>query len=73
MKNRLIYFITGCFLLLAASTGIACKQRHSDQPGYKSPEVVKTYRCPNKCSQQVFHKPGKCPICSMELESEDAS
>jgi hypothetical protein len=38
----------------------------------KAPEPVKTateqYQCPMKCSDQLFDKPGKCPVCDMELE-----
>ncbi len=26
------------------------------------------YRCPMKCSEELFDKPGKCPVCEMELE-----
>jgi hypothetical protein len=32
-------------------------------------EVAKEqYRCPMKCSEEIFDKPGKCPVCEMELE-----
>ena len=34
-----------------------------------SPETEKQhYQCPMKCTEEVFDKPGKCPVCEMELE-----
>jgi hypothetical protein len=25
------------------------------------------YQCPMKCTEELFDKPGKCPVCEMEL------
>ena len=30
--------------------------------------VKAEYKCPMKCSEQAFDKPGKCPECGMVLE-----
>ena len=33
------------------------------------PEKTKEqYQCPMKCTEELFDKPGKCPVCEMELE-----
>lgn len=29
-----------------------------------------TYQCPMKCEGMTFNKPGKCPVCGMELEKQ---
>jgi hypothetical protein len=40
----------------------------------KSPEntpvqqVKEQYQCPMKCTEEKFDKPGKCPVCGMDLE-----
>ena len=26
------------------------------------------YQCPMKCTEEIFKKPGKCPVCEMDLE-----
>ena len=41
--------------------------------GTKAPETAPAaaekvqYQCPMKCTEQLFDKPGKCPVCDMEL------
>jgi hypothetical protein len=39
----------------------------------KQEEVKQQYKCPMKCSEQLFEKPGKCPSCGMELEKVSPS
>jgi hypothetical protein len=31
-------------------------------------QVKEEYQCPMKCTEEIFDKPGKCPVCGMELE-----
>jgi hypothetical protein len=31
-------------------------------------EIKEQYRCPMKCTEEIFDKPGNCPVCGMELE-----
>jgi hypothetical protein len=41
----------------------------SDKSSEKPVEQVKEqYQCPMKCTEEKFDKPGKCPVCEMELE-----
>jgi len=50
-------------IALAACSG------SSKSPENKEIQQVKAeYQCPMKCSDQKFDKPGKCPVCGMELE-----
>ena len=54
-------------LLLSTHFFSACSSRQTkDQPE----KVISTeqFQCPMKCSDEVFTKPGTCPVCGMELE-----
>jgi hypothetical protein len=31
------------------------------------------YQCPMKCTEEVFTKPGTCPVCKMDLEKVSKS
>jgi rubrerythrin len=31
-------------------------------------EQALVYECPMKCEGKTFDKPGKCPVCGMDLE-----
>lgn len=53
-------FLTNCILLTGCMT-VEKEQKIQEE------KVVKQYKCPMKCSDQVFDKPGKCPNCGMEL------
>ena len=64
MKNTLTLFFA---LILSTSVFVSCGS------GEKKQEVpIETakeqYQCPMKCTEEIFDKPGSCPVCGMELE-----
>ncbi|MFL5764883.1 MAG: heavy metal-binding domain-containing protein [Bacteroidia bacterium] len=66
------YFLFFSALALSATLLIGCgsSEKKQNTPG----AVVKEqYRCPMKCSEELFDKPGKCPVCEMELEKVSES
>jgi hypothetical protein len=42
----------------------------SSKQAEKTPaeQVKEEYQCPMKCTEEKFDKPGKCPVCGMDLE-----
>jgi len=39
-------------------------------PKNSSPTITKEqYECPMKCTEEIFEKQGKCPVCEMDLAS----
>lgn len=65
MKKQALILAAFIFTLSIIS---ACNG-NSKTPENKQPEVVKEqYLCPMKCTEEKFDKPGKCPVCGMELE-----
>lgn len=47
----------------------------SDKSSEQTPvqQVKEEYQCPMKCTEEKFDKPGKCPVCGMDLEKVAAS
>jgi hypothetical protein len=69
MKQMKKYFFTLNVLLLLAITTLQSCNNSSQKTEVSSPEQVKEqYQCPMKCTEEIFDKPGKCPVCEMELE-----
>jgi nitrous oxide reductase accessory protein NosL len=65
MKRLILGFITAalfCSALLAGCNGGVEKPAVSPAAAEKV-----QYQCPMKCTEQLFDKPGKCPVCEMEL------
>jgi hypothetical protein len=62
MNNRIF---CGFLLLIALSLG-SCGS--SDKPK-EGNEAAVQYQCPMKCTNEIFSKPGKCPVCQMDLET----
>ena len=63
-KQKLLLYV--CLCLSATVAGCSGSGK---TPENKAVEQVKAeYECPMKCSDQKFDKPGKCPVCGMELE-----
>lgn len=59
MSRKPIFFVLGFFWLLSCAHG-----------------QNKTYRCPpcaSDCHNQTFEQPGTCPVCTMELITEQQS
>jgi acetolactate decarboxylase len=53
MKKFILFIMTAALTISAATQGL----------------TVKLYQCPMKCEgEKTYDKPGKCPICGMELK-----
>jgi hypothetical protein len=66
-KNRALLFIA-CAISVPFA---ACSDK--DTKGNKHEQVKESYICPMKCTSEIFSKPGRCPVCNMELEKADPS
>ncbi|MCW3084934.1 MAG: hypothetical protein JWP12_2300 [Bacteroidetes bacterium] len=62
---------TGLILIVCLYTGLAftsCTGSNKKTDNKETQEVKSQYQCPMKCTEEKFDKPGKCPVCGMELE-----
>ena len=57
------------FILLLTISSSSCRKHK--EPVEKKVIQTENYICPMKCSDQVFHHPGVCPICKVQLEKAD--
>ncbi len=64
-----IVLLTVLATLSIVATNCSSKAPKTD----KQEEVKQRYKCPMKCSEQLFDKPGKCPSCGMDLEKVSPS
>ena len=61
------------FLILSFSTSLlllgSCEQQKpaATAPAAATPVVQARYECPMGCAGSQSDKPGKCPVCEMEL------
>lgn len=64
-------------VLTAAATLVSCESKPSADTAEKpttavaesaTPVAVTAYRCPMGCEGSASNKPGKCPVCGMDLE-----
>ncbi len=69
-----IYFLFSTLILFTAS----CNDDASNKPGSDSAQTAAVdghehaYRCPMNCEKgKTYDKPGKCPVCGMNLEHYD--
>ncbi len=76
MKNVITITIFGCFFALAAcnsnqnSTATETENHDAHQheaTATDSTVVAASYICPMKCEGSASDKPGKCPVCKMDL------
>lgn len=58
--SSFVGFLMSCILL----PGCMAVEKEKKIPEEK---VIKQYKCPMKCTEQIFDKPGKCPNCGTEL------
>lgn len=66
MKNSLIRFVT---LLIVASLQACSGSNRQPENGSSA-----AYQCPMKCEgDKTYDKPGKCPVCGMEMETVSSS
>lgn len=59
--------IAGLVVLGGLSLSLVSCTSNEPKVAAPIPEAVQ-YKCPMKCSEEIFDKPGKCPVCGMELE-----
>ena len=62
-KQKFILYV--CFCISVAFAG--CSGKNKDTENRQQQEVKAQYQCPMGCSGK-YDKPGKCPVCGMELE-----
>lgn len=65
MKKRVLILSA---LIFGASVLISCGEGSKKAEAPAAERVKDQYQCPMKCNEQLFDKPGKCPVCDMELE-----
>ena len=64
-KPAFIFFV----LIVLASAVFSSCNGNGKKSEIPAKEIVKDqYRCPMKCTEELYDKPGKCPVCDMELE-----
>ena len=64
MRKQTLILTVLTAILLSACGG-------SDKKNAQTPaqqQVKEQYQCPMKCTEEIFDKPGKCPVCEMDLE-----
>lgn len=71
MKKQIL---TLSFFIIVISTFLtACGNDHPTSATTPDETVKEQYQCPMKCTEEVFEKPGKCPVCEMDLEKVSKS
>lgn len=70
--KKVIYSIAFASILIlgACSNNKPDANKAEAAPTEKSADV---YACPMKCSDHKSDKPGKCPVCEMDLEKVNPS
>ena len=63
MKKYILAFCLSALFCTVFLVGCAGGVKKADAPV----EEKVQYQCPMKCTEQLFDKPGKCPVCDMEL------
>lgn len=58
-------------VVLVALAGTSCQDQpaaHTTKSDSPQPQAVAAYVCPMRCEGSASNRPGKCPVCEMELE-----
>jgi hypothetical protein len=68
---RLFFFSTLCFssALLSGCESNKPAAAAAEKPA-ATPVVEASYECPMGCAGSKSNKPGKCPVCAMDLEKK---
>jgi hypothetical protein len=64
MNKVVLYVFVGFLVSCTTLTGCLAVEQEKKMLDDKN---AKQYRCPMKCTEEIFDKPGKCPNCGMEL------
>ncbi|MBI2271728.1 MAG: hypothetical protein HYU69_15410 [Bacteroidetes bacterium] len=68
LLNKLFLLLMIAFATIVPFAGCSDKDTKENKR-----EVKESYLCPMKCTSEIFSKPGKCPVCNMELEKAEPS
>ncbi len=60
-----IFLTTAFFAFSLIIIGPGCSGSKTEN---KEQKAAEHYQCPMKCTEEIFTKPGKCPVCEMDLE-----
>jgi hypothetical protein len=66
MKKTIL--IAGLTILVITNILTGCENNSQKSGATPAQSQKEQYRCPMKCTEEIFDKPGKCPVCEMELE-----
>ena len=68
MKKTALFFAIVCSLLSVTFSGC---NHSAEETKSKQIEKKVLYQCPMDCeSGKTYDKPGKCPVCEMDLEQK---
>lgn len=68
MRKQTIVLATVALLAMSAISLVGCSGSSKKADTAPGNQVKEQYQCPMKCTEEKFDKPGKCPVCEMELE-----
>jgi len=66
-----LFMLPGCNGDTDNHDNSAHKHEHGDDHSHDKDDHAHIYTCPMKCPGSQSDKPGKCPVCGMELEHSD--
>ena len=66
MKKKIKFLI--CLFVMNSFLFYGCSGTDKKNENDPVQTVKEQYQCPMKCTEELFDKPGKCPVCEMELE-----
>jgi hypothetical protein len=61
-------FALSLLAMLSVALLIACSGSENKSQTATPATSKEQYQCPMKCTEELFDKPGKCPVCEMDLE-----
>ena len=65
MKRCILGFSAA--VLFFSLTFTSCSGDSKKAESAPTEQVKEQYQCPMKCTEELFNKPGKCPVCEMDL------
>lgn len=78
MKKVKLICAIGSFLLIGMSFTACNSSKTDDKANATQEEQTETiskdeYKCPMNCEpDKVYHEPGQCPVCEMDLKKVDS-
>ncbi len=71
MRKPILIIIFSIIVITAILT--SCGENNQKSGTIPAETTTEQYQCPMKCTEEVFDKAGKCPVCEMELEKVGTS